>query len=205
MSAALALGLAGMARPNEPLRQAPREATIPVSQGLLGQQSAGLSYRYINLDDRTHADNVGLVLNEPLSAGLDGFCNYDYTKTGVIVGGRLEEHVIMAGLRAYRNSYVWGQPFVEAAAGYAWQRFGAADDDSFIWAVAVGAEFQLAPAFSLTPSFEYAEAPRFGGNGTFAYGVKANYWIDSQWAVMAAIDRDDDRNIAFTIGTNFRY
>ena len=40
---------------------------------------------------------------------------------------------------------------------------------------------------------------------TWNYGVKANYWIDSQWAVTGGISRNDNRDTAFTVGTNFRF
>ena len=67
------------------------------------------------------------------------------------------------------------------------------------------AELQLAPAVTVTPFVRYADAPDLAGSGVFNFGVKANYWVDSQWAVMAGVERDDDQNTSFTIGTNFRF
>ncbi len=67
------------------------------------------------------------------------------------------------------------------------------------------AELQLAPAVTVTPFAEYADAPDLAGSGAFNFGVRANYWVDSQWAVTAGIERDDDQNTSFTVGTNFRF
>lgn len=206
LSATAAMGLAGFARADVPLDKEPLTSTTEVGQGLLGQQYASLTYSYIDLDDvSTHADDYTFGFNQPLSAGLDAVFSYDYLRTGSFAGSHLSQHAIMAGLRAFGHRAAWGKPYVEAGAGYAWQRFAGAKDNSFVWGLGVGAEIQLAPAFTLTPSIKYADAPDLAGSGTWTYGVKANYWVDSQWSVTAGIDRDDDQNNSFTIGTNFRF
>lgn len=205
ISAAAAFSLAAFAHADVPLEKELPESTTAVGQGLLGQQYASLTYSYIDLDAPTHADNYSFGFNQPLNAGLDAVFSYDYTRTGDIAGDHLSQHAIMAGLRAFSNAFAWGKPYAEAGVGYARQRFAGNEDDSFVWGLAVGAEFQLAPAFTVTPFIEYADAPDLGGDGAFTYGVKANYWIDSQWSVTAGIDRDDDQNNSFTIGTNFRF
>jgi hypothetical protein len=205
ISSAALLGLAGIARADVPLSEEPLTSTTAVGQGLLGQQYASLTYSYIDLDAPVHADNYSFGLNQPLNTGLDAVFSYDYTQSGLIAGSRLKQHAVMAGLRAFGNSHSWGKPYVEAGAGYAWQKFGGAEDNSFVWGVAVGAEFQLAPAFTVTPFVEYADAPDLAGDGAVNFGVKANYWIDSQWSITGGIDRDDDENTSFTLGTNFRF
>lgn len=205
ISAAAAFSLAAFARADVPLDQEPLQSTTAVGQGLLGQQYASLTYSYIDLDAPTHADNYNFGFNQPLNIGLDAVFNYDYTQTGLIAGDRLSQHALTAGLRAFSNHFAWGKPYVEAGAGYAWQRYAGDRDNSFVWGVGVGAEFQVAPAFAVTPYVEYADAPDLAGSGTWTYGVKANYWIDSQWSVTGGIDRDDDQNNSFTIGTNFRF
>jgi hypothetical protein len=205
ISAAAALSLAAFARADVPLEQEPLQSTTPVGQGLLGQQYASLTYTYLDLDAPAHADDYTLGLNQPLNAGLDAIFSYDYTRSGRIAGGRATEHDLLAGLRAFSNHYTWGKPFVEASVGYSWQKFGGAKDDSFAWGLGVGAELQLAPAFTLTPTIKYADAPDLAGSGTWIYAVKANYWIDSQWSVVAGISRDDDHTNGFTVGTNFRF
>lgn len=205
LSAAAALSLAAFARADVPLDNEPLQSTTPVGQGLLGQQYASLTYSYVDLDAPTHADEYNFGFNQPLNAGLDGIFSYDYTRTGEIAGNRASQHALLAGLRAFSNHYSWGKPYVEASAGFAWQKFAGAKDNSFVWGVGVGAEFQLAPAFTVTPTIGYADAPDLAGSGTWTYGVKANYWIDSQWSVTGGISRDDDHNNAFTVGTNFRF
>jgi hypothetical protein len=205
ITAAAALGLAAFARADVPPDQESLQSTTPVGQGLLGQQYASLTYTYIDLDAPTHADDYTFGFNQPLSAGLDAIFSYDYTQTGRVAGSRASENDLLAGLRAFSNHYAWGKPYVEASAGYAWQRVAGVKDNSFTWGVGVGAEFQVAPAFTVTPSVKYADAPDLAGSGTWTYGVKANYWIDSQWSVTAGVSRNDNQENAFTVGTNFRF
>jgi hypothetical protein len=206
ISAAAALSLATFARADVPLAdQQPLESTTAVGQGLLGQQYASLTYSYIDLDAPVHADNFSFGFNQPLNTGLDAVFSYDWTQTGLFAGDRLNQQSVTAGLRAFSNAYAWGKPYVEAGGGFAWQRGYGNSDNSFVWGVGVGAEFQLAPAVTVTPFVKYDDAPDFAGSGAFTYGVKANYWVDSQWSVTGGISRDDDQNTSFTIGTNFRF
>jgi hypothetical protein len=206
LSAAAALSLATLARADVPLAdQPPLESTTPVGQGLLGQQYASLTYSYIDLDAPVHADNFSFGFNQPLNTGLDAVFSYDWTQTGLFAGDRLNQQSVTAGLRAFSNAFAWGKPYVEAGGGFAWQRGYGTSDNSLVWGAGVGVEFQLAPAVTVTPFVKYADAPDLAGNGAVTYGVKANYWVDSQWSVTGGLSRDDDQNTSFTIGTNFRF
>lgn len=200
-TASLALALSAYAGGLEE----PLTATTPVGQGLLGQQYASLSYSYLDLDAPVHADHVEFGVNQPLHTGLDAVFNYDWTQTGVFAGDRMNQQEISAGLRAFSHRFAWGKPYAEASVGFAWQRGHGGSDNSFAWGLGAGAELQLAPAVTVTPSVSYADAPDLAGDGTWRFAVKANYWVDSQWAVTAGFARDDDHNNWFTVGTNFRF
>ncbi|MES1194635.1 MAG: hypothetical protein ABUL65_01990 [Opitutus sp.] len=208
LSAAAALALAVSARADTPLEATPLEATTPIHQGLLGQQYASLTYSYINLDrSPVNADNFEFAVNQPLNTGLDAVLAYDWTQSHLFAGSRLNTQDLTAGLRAFCNSYGWGKPYVEAGMGYAWQRgTPSGTDHSILWRAAIGAELQLAPAFSVTPYVEYVDAPDLASSRrAWNFGANANYWIDSQWAVTAGLARDDHQNNRFTVGTNFRF
>lgn len=205
LATVLALGLGATARADESLVDE-KPAPITANLSLLGQTYATLSYSYINLDDTSvHGDGYTFEVNQPLSFGLDGILSYDYAQTGVVAGSRVKMHVLGGALRAFSTSYNWGKPFVEAGAGYAWTRYAGTKDNSFIWHAAVGVEFQVAQRATVTPSIRYEDAPDLAGGGTWNFGVKGSYWIDSSWAVMAGIERDDEQNTAFTVGTNFHF
>jgi hypothetical protein len=204
LATALALGL-GVARADDSL---PGEKPAPITENLslLGQTYGTLTYGYINLDDvSSHGDNYRFALNKPLAFGLDGILSYDYTQSGVVAGSRLKQHVLGAALRAFSTSYNWGKPYIEAGGGYAWNRYAGTKDNSFIWNVATGVEFQVNPRTTVTPYIQYVDTPDLAGENTWNFGVKGNYWIDSEWAVTAGIQRDDDQNTMFTVGTNFHY
>lgn len=176
------------------------------AMGLLGQTYAGLNYSYIDYDKSpTNADSFGFEYNQPLNTGLDGILTYDWTQTGLVLGDRARQQTLGGALRAFSTSYTWGKPYVEAGAGYTWVRYAGNHDSSFAWEVAVGSEFQVAAKVTVTPYVQYTDAPDLAGSGTWNFGAKANYWVNTQWAVTGGIGYTDDHDAAFTVGTNFRF
>jgi len=198
---AAALTSVAAARADEP-------TPVPASgtMGLLGQTYAGLTYSYLNLDSSpVNADSYSAEFNNPLNASLDGILGYNFTQTGVVAGTRLNEQSLRAAVRAFSSSYSWGKPYVEGGVGYAWTKFAGTHDNSIVWDAAVGAEFQVAPAVTVTPYVQFRDEPDLAGGSTWNFGVKGNYWVNSQWSITGGVNRDDDQNMGFTVGTNFRY
>lgn len=208
LAGVLSLGLVSLARADDsvPEMQSTPAAPLAGDLGLLGQTHGTLTYSYINLADTSvHADSYTFELNQPLAFGFDGVFAYDYTRSGAIAGSHLSQHTLTAALRAFSTSYNWGKPYVEAGIGHAWSRFAGARDNSVLWEVAAGVEFQLTQRATLTPYVQYVDAPDLAGDGVWNGGVKGSYWIDRSWAVTAGFERDDEQNSVFTVGTNFRY
>jgi hypothetical protein len=202
LAAATACGLAltafaGGDEPNQPARAS---APVTLTPGLLGESYAGLSYRYINLDGAaSHADAYRVEFNESLKTGYDGQLSLDWADAAA------SSWSVRTGLRAYCPELAWGKPYAEAGVGYIREKVAGVKDDSFLWSMAVGAEFRAATAVTVTPFVRYDGAPSLNRGGRWDFGVKANYWVDRQWSVTVGIDRDDDRNTGFMVGTNFRY
>ena len=208
LSAAAALALAGSARAGGMPETTDLQATTPVQQGLLGQQYASLTYTHLDLNNRpVNADSFQFAVNQPLNTGLDAVLAYDWTQSHLFAGSRLNTQDLTAGLRAFGNSYGWGRPYVEAGIGYAWQRgTPSGSQHSILLRAAIGAELQLAPAFTVTPYVEYVDVPDLANTrSAWNFGAKANYWIDSQWAVTGGVARSDHHDMMFTVGTNFRF
>ena len=197
--AASLLGFAATVRAQDPL---PASGTM----GLLGQTYAGLNYSYINLDNApTNAKGFGFEYNQPLNTGFDSVFTYDWTQTGLVAGDRAKQQTLGAALRAFSTSYSWGKPYVEGGVGYTWTKFAGTRDHSLVWEAAVGSEFQLAPKFTITPYIQYMDAPDLNNGGTWNYAVKANYWVNSQWALSGGINYDSDHDTTYTVGTRFRF
>lgn len=207
LSAAAALALARSARADVPLETPALEATTPIHQGLLGQQYASLTYSYLDLHNAVNADNFEFAVSQPLNTGLDAIFAYDWTQSHLSAGSRLNTQDLTAGLRAFGNTYSWGKPYVEAGVGYAWQHgTPSGTDHSVLWRAAIGAELQVAPALSVTPYIEYADAPDLAASRRgWNFGVKANYWIDSQWAITGGLAESSHHDTKYTVGTNFRF
>ena len=199
LAAAATLGFAAAASAQDP---------VPASgnMGLLGQTYAGLNYSYINFDDApVNGQNFGFEYNQALNAGLDGVLTYDWTQSNLFAGDRAKQQTLGGALRAFSTSYSWGKPYAEAGIGYTWTKYAGTHDNSFVWEAAVGSEFQLAPKVTLTPYIQYTDAPDLSSSGTWNFGVKANYWVNSQWGVHGGITTTDDHDTAFTVGTHFRF
>lgn len=176
--------------------------------GLLGQTYAGVDYSFIDLHNSpTNADALGFQFNQPLNAGLDSLLTYNWSQTGRVLGERAHQQEIGAGLRAFSIGYAWGKPYFEAGAGWTWYKYAGTHDNSFVWHGAIGVEFQVAPKLTVTPYVKYEDAPGLdvGDKDTWNFGVKANYWVNSQWAVTGGINYDDDHDTTYTIGANYRF
>lgn len=180
----------------------PAPVVRPVTQSLLGQEYASLTYRYLDLDGAAgHADNYRFDFNEPLKLGLDGLLGFDWTDAS----DANRAFSLTTGLRAYSENFAWGKPYAEGGVGYTWAKTAGVKDDSFLWRLEAGAEFQAAPAVTVTPFVRYEDAPSLSRSGRWDFGVRASYWVDRQWAVTVGLDRDDDQNTGFMVGTNFRF
>jgi len=203
LSAAL-LGLGAAARADDPALAKP----VPVSgtMGLLGQTYAGLTYTYLNLSDSpVNADGLSFQLNQSLSAGLDSVLSYDWNQSGLVAGSRLNQQTLGGALRAFSTAQPWGKPYVEAGLGYSWTKFAGAPDNSLVWELGTGVEFQAAPAVTVTPYIKYQDARDLAGGSTWNFGVKGNYWVNSQWAITVGLSYADSHDTGFTVGTNFRF
>jgi hypothetical protein len=174
---------------------------------LLGQVYGTLAYTYIDLEGNpAQLDRYTFALNQPLAFGLDGLISYDFSQSSVVGGtARLKQHALGVALRAFSSSYNWGKPYLEAGSGFVWRKRRGSSDNSYAWQVAAGAEFQVISRATVTPYVLYATLPDLAGDGVWNVGVKGNYWIDAAWAVTTGIVRDDEQNLAFMVGTNFRY
>lgn len=183
------------------------ESTGPdFAPGLLGISHTELSYGYVDLDNtNAHGNAYTLELSQPFQPGFDAFLGYEYSRSSRIAGSRIKQHVLDAGVRVFSSAYNWGKPYVEVGAGYIWSRFGGSHDNSFLWEATVGVELNLARNTTVMPYVRYDDAVDYSDGDNWNYGVKANYWLNKNWAAMAGIERDDEQNTTFRVGTNFRF
>lgn len=207
LAAACALALAASARADDSVIAPAEPAPVAANLSLLGLTHGTLTYSRVNFDDLpVDGDRFAFEVNQAVADGFDARLTYDYLRTGDFAGGHLSQHTLVAGLRAFSSSFHWGRPYVEAGIGHAWNRFAGTRDNSLVWEFGGGAEFQVAPRATVTPYVKYRDLPDVAGSeGTWNFGVKGSYWVDARWAVTAGLERDDEQNMTFSVGTNFRY
>ena len=205
LAAALALGLASAASAQSANVAVPNPADSKAT-GLLGQNYVTAGYSYTDIDQvNVHGSTYTLAANQGLRDGLDGVFEYNYTRTSRFAGSqRLTQHDILFGARAFLTSGTV-KPYVEAGAGWVWQKGLGASDDSFAWGAGLGAEFEVANGVSVTPFVRYEDITRGSNNDSWTYGLKANYWLTHSVGLQAGISRDDDQNLTYAIGANFRF
>ena len=174
--------------------------------GLLGSRYTEVTYNYVDLSGSDHADGVSLVFNQPLRAGLDLTADYRWAKADFdVFDAKVQD--LDVGLKAYTN-LAWGRPFVAAGLGWEWAKANGFRDDSFTYEVGVGAEFQVAPAWVITPFVNFVRATGFN-TSEVEIGTKATYRLNREWSLTAQaqyeIVRHDDNSTEYSIGAIYHF
>jgi hypothetical protein len=206
LSAVAAAGLATSAFAGGDGSNTPAPVAADLNTGLLGQTYAGLTYSYHNLDaSPVNAASYGFEYNLPVKTGFDAVFNYDWVQSGPVAGERAHEQQLGATLRAFFAPGGWGRPYVEVGAGYDWLKFAGVKDNSFLWIAGAGIEFQTIAKLTVTPFVRYDRATGYDDANEVSYGVKANYWINRQWALTGAVSRNDSQDVTYKVGVNVSF
>ncbi len=190
LAAALALGLAASATAQS---ASTTPATTDVGAGLLGTNYAQLSLNYLDLNDGppSVARGFNFAYNQRLSSAFDFNADYDWARADAY-GQHATQQKINVGATAY-SGLEWGKPYVQALAGWVWQKAGSFKDDSFAYTLGTGVEFTVAPKLTLTPFVNFVRATGFN-QSEFDLGVKAAYRLNKEWSLTARAQYDAVRH-----------
>jgi hypothetical protein len=176
------------------------------SAGLLGQTYTGGEFAYthhVESPPRT-LRRYGFVSYRPLGElgpQVDAAFRYDYNRSS-LAGITNHEHDVTATLLRY-----WVQdtakPFVHADLGWAWQKFGGANDHSLLYRVGAGVELALKPRLAATPFVNYRETRNFDQRA-WNFGAKIAYRMHQHWNSSFTVQVDDSNNVEYTIGLQRR-
>ena len=178
-------------------------------QGLLGATYTGISGNYFELKKGppSVARGFSLDYNQPLTDGMDLTVGYDWARARAS-GFKTTEQKLDALFTAF-SKLNWGKPFVSA--GLDWDhRHGnfATSGSSIGLLVGTGVEFQVAPAFAVTPFVNLVRETHFNQNEA-DYGVKATYRLEQNWSVTAKAQYDDIRHLPniteYSVGLNYHF
>lgn len=177
-----------------------------VGQGLLGQSYYHASYGFVNLDGtRIDAHALNLDYNRAVDTGLDTFASARFLRSGRLPGGRHTEHALNLGGR-FHTVLQGVKPYWDAGIGWAWAKGpGGFRDNTFTWQTGIGAEVAMAHGLTLTPYVQYGDAIDFVDGDSWNVGVKGNYWLNAQTAILAAVDRQIDESWEYRVGVNVRF
>jgi opacity protein-like surface antigen len=206
LAAAASLGLVASAFAQNANVAVPTPAPAETGAGLLGFRYTEVGYNFIDLKGSDNANGFGVTYNQPLNTGFDFIANYNWAKAD-FTGFDAKVQDLWLGLNSFSNQS-WGKPFVLAAVGWEWQKVAGFRDDSFQFKVGTGAEFTVAPAFTLTPYLNYARATSFNAS-EIELGVKAAYRLNESWNLTARVQhnfvRHDDDNTEYGLGVAYRF
>jgi hypothetical protein len=204
--AVAALGLTGAAFAQNTGVSVPTPAP-EARRGLLGQTYVSLGYGYTDLTSTTvNVQGLRFEYNQPLNTGFDLKLGYTSGRSSLFAGDlRSTQQSFDASAIAFIPETNWGRPYFEVGAGWLWTKDAGVKDNSFLYHLETGVEYQLTSALSLTPYFGYVDAPSIEVNNHWNYGVKANYWLNDQWGVSAGLGRDNQRDMTYSAGVNFRF
>jgi len=176
------------------------------THGVLGQNLANLGFSYVDIHNSSvNAMAYNLTLNQGIQTGIDTLFEYNYLRSEDTGVGRVSEHKVNFGGRAYTN-YQGFKPFVDGGIGWVWEKAPLGlSDNSFLLFASVGAEFQATPDLTITPAVRYWYATRNSIGDVWEFSVKANYWLTEKLALTAKISRDDDQTMEYGLGINFRF
>jgi hypothetical protein len=193
LAAAVSLGGVASASAQNANVAVPNPAESTPVGGLLGSRYMEVGYNYIDLTGTGphRADGYGVAFNQPLNANFDVKFDYDWARAKD-AGVRLTQQDVGVGATAY-SVFEWGRPFAMAAVGWQWQKGGGVSDNSFTYKVGVGAEFQVARAFVVTPFVNFVRATSFN-DSEVDVGVKAAYRVTKDWSITARAQYDAVRH-----------
>lgn len=202
---AAALGLAGSTFAQGTAASAPASAA-ETGKGLLGQSYVNLGYSYTDLHQSSvNYQGLNFEYNQPLNTGFDLNLNLSDARSSQFFGTRVRQQSIGASAVAFTPGLSWGRPYIGVGAGWIWTKAAGVSDNSFLYGLQTGVEFQATKELSVTPYVSYTDASSLHINNKWGYGVKANYWITDQWGLTGGIGRDNKLNMSYSIGTTFRY
>jgi len=182
-------------------------AGADAGKGLLGQSYVGLDYSYTVLHSSPVPNIQGLSFeyNQPLNTGFDLNLGMADAWSSRYFGTRARQRSIDATAVAFMPDLTWGRPFIGVGAGWTWTKVSDVRDNSFVYNLETGVEFQVTKDLSLTPVVSYTDPTSLHVDNKWGYGVKAHYWITSQWGVSAGIGRDNMVDTTYSVGTTFRF
>lgn len=205
LTIAAVLGLAAAARAQTAGTSAPAPAT-EVGKGLLGQTYVGLGYGYTDLNNSSvNYQGLSFAYNQPLNTGFDLNLNLADAWSSQSSGGRTRQQSFEAAAVAFIPDRSWGRPFIGVGAGWLWTKTAGVSDNSFLYSLDTGVEFQATRELSITPVVSYTDATSLHVNNKWGYGVKAHYWLTDQWGVLGALGRDNKANMTYSTGVTFRF
>jgi hypothetical protein len=175
--------------------------------GLLGQTYTEASFGVADIKHYSKDQySVGVSANAPVSPFVDLSAGYNYSW----LSGQGHVNSLVGGATAY-TTFNGVKPFVGAALGYEWDRFGSYRNDQANWGLAAGVEIP-AGVVTVTPRIVYSDDFRgkYRSSQQWSYGVEANYWVTRTAAVFAGVDYVDVRDSSqdawtYTVGARFKF
>jgi len=206
LSAIASLSVAGsaLAQTSGSIKSSAPKVTDP-SYGLLGANYVGVDFSYVHVKDSV-LDNVNGFswrYNQVMKQGFDYSLGFGYGRSNEVASWRATQKGVTASVTAY-SDHNGIRPYIEPGVGWAWAKAGLISDDSFLYFVGTGVEFQVAKPLVVTPYVEFVDLTSFSGS-SWNFGVKSAYRLNKNWGLHVDVSVDDDRNAGYSLGVNYHF
>lgn len=176
------------------------------TSGLVGTTYAGVSYGFIDFDNSeidVHA--LKLDLNNNFGPNFDGFISYEHDRSEKFTDGRVTQNLVAIGTRAFVNWNSKFKPYAEGGVGWEWFRapYGVREN-SFLWLVGVGIEIGTGSRWTAAPFVRYYDLRDSNNSHNWNYGLRGSYWLNERVGIQLTGTRDDDHNMEYAVGLNYR-
>lgn len=176
---------------------------------LLGQHYLATSIGFVDLDAANTPRVFHVDYNRNFATGVDLRLELDYLRSqrtnSVLYGhARYTDYNAALAVRAFTVRGRWA-PYAEVGAGWTWFKLADWREDAFVWFAGAGIEATVTRELSVTPFVRYTDRVNFFRGDQWSYGARANYTLTPRVGLVAAIERDDDRNTRYTAGVSYRF
>lgn len=208
LAAAAAFGLVASASAQSANVAPSNPAETSSVAGLLGARYAQVDATYYDLTGGNPGVARGLAFtyNQPFNSYVDFGGTYSIAQAQVS-GAHVDQEELDLGATAY-STMSWGKPFAMADVGWVWAHSHAASDDSFVYKLGTGVEFQAMPNLTVAPFVTFVRATSFN-QSEFDGGVKAAYRFTRDWSATARVQYDwirhDKDTVEYSLGANYRF
>lgn len=172
-------------------------APVGFARGLLGERYFAVGYQDGNIEDidlRGFGVGYNQSFAEEESYGFDFNVSASYAELDEF-GVSADAKEIAAGIVMYPTKQLEIKPFLGIHAGLGEATVLGFSDDSFMYRISIGGEWEIGERFSITPVASYIDYTDIVEGDETSVGVEAHVWVSSNSGIGIGVNRISDSGV----------